>query len=97
MSSDPKTIGAIATALSLGLLWCGLRAGRKQRLLDDTPVSKALGVFIGEVEIEGACVLSEPFTAYLSGQPCAIYRWSIEEEWERWETRSEERRVGKEC
>lgn len=31
-------------------------------------------------------MLSEPFTAYLSGQPCAIYRWSIEEEWERWET-----------
>jgi hypothetical protein len=86
MSSDPKTLGAIATALSLGLLWCGLRAGRKQRLLDDTPVSKALGVFIGEVEIEGACVLSEPFTAHLSGQRCAIYRWSVEEQWERWET-----------
>ena len=95
MSSDPKTIGAIATALSLGLLWCGLRAGRKQRLLDDTPVSKALGVFIGEVEIEGACVLSEPFTAYLSGQPCAIYRWSIEEEWERWETETYTDKDGK--
>ena len=76
MSSDPQTLGAASVALSLGMLWLGMRAGRKQRLLDDTPVSKALGVFIGEVEIEGACVLSEPFTAYLSGQPCAIYRWS---------------------
>jgi len=95
MSSDPKTIGAIATALSLGLLWCGLRAGRKQRLLDDTPVSKALGVFIGEVEIEGACVLSEPFTAHLSGQRCAIYRWSVEEQWERWETETYTDKDGK--
>jgi len=86
MSSDPQTLGACALALSCGMLYWGLRAGRKQRLLDDTPVSKALGVFIGEVEIEGACVLSEPFTAYLSGQPCAIYRWSVDEHWERWET-----------
>ena len=95
MSSDPQTIGAVATALSLGLLWCGLRAGRKQRLLDDTPVSKALGVFIGEVEIEGACVLSEPFTAHLSGQRCAIYRWSVEEQWERWETETYTDKDGK--
>jgi hypothetical protein len=86
MSSDSQTLGAGALALSFGMLWLGLRSGRKQRLLDDTPVSKALGVFIGEVEIEGACVLSEPFTAYLSGQRCAIYRWSVEEQWERWET-----------
>ena len=95
MSSDPQTLGAIATALSLGLLGCGLRAGRKQRLLDDTPVSKALGVFIGEVEIEGACVLSEPFTAHLSGQRCAIYRWSVEEQWERWETETYTDKDGK--
>jgi hypothetical protein len=40
-------------------------------------------------------VLSEPFTAYLSGQPCAIYRWSIEEEWERWETETYTDKDGK--
>ena len=56
MSSDPQTLGACALALSCGMLYWGLRAGRKQRLLDDTPVSKALGVFIGEVEIEGDTV-----------------------------------------
>ena len=95
MSSDPQTLGAGALALSLGMLWLGLRAGRKQRLLDDTPVSKALGVFIGEVEVEGACVLSEPFTAYLSGQRCAIYRWSVEEQWERWETETYTDKDGK--
>jgi hypothetical protein len=95
MSSDPQAIGAATLALSLGLLWLGLRAGRKQRLLEDTPVSKALGVFIGEVEIEGDCVLSEPFTAYLSGQRCAIYRWSVEEQWERWETETYTDKDGK--
>jgi len=95
MSSDPQTLGAGALALSFGMLWLGLRAGRKQRLLDDTPVSKALGVFIGEVEVEGACVLGEPFTAYLSGQPCAIYRWSVEERWERWETETYTDKDGK--
>jgi hypothetical protein len=30
-----------------------LNAGRKRRLLDDTPVSKALGVFVGEVVVNG--------------------------------------------
>ena len=95
MSSEPQTLGVGALALSFGMLWLGLRAGRKQRLLDDTPVSKALGVFIGEVEIEGACVLGEPFTAYLSGQRCAIYRWSVEEQWERWETETYTDKDGK--
>jgi hypothetical protein len=37
-------------------LFLGLRAGRKRRLLDDTPTSKTLGVFIGEVEVEGVCI-----------------------------------------
>lgn len=60
-----------------------MSAGRKRRLLDDTPVSKALGVFIGEVELEGACVRRDPFTAYLCERPCVLYQWSVEEHWRR--------------
>jgi len=60
-----------------------LNAGRKRRLLDDTPVSKALGVFIGEVELEGACVLRKPLVSYLARKPCVCYSWSVSEHWRR--------------
>jgi len=46
--------------LALGM---GLRAGRKRRLLDDTPLSKTLGVFVGEVELQGLCVTNNPIQA----------------------------------
>jgi hypothetical protein len=60
-----------------------LNAGRKRRLLDDTPVSKALGVFVGEVELEGVCVRRDPFISYLAERPCVLYSWSVEEHWRR--------------
>ena len=68
------------------LLLFGLNAGRKRRLLDDTPLSKTLGVFIGEVEVTGTCVTSTPVQAYLSERMCVLYDWSVEEQWQRWET-----------
>jgi hypothetical protein len=64
-------------------LLLALNAGRKRRLLDDTPISKALGVFVGEVEVEGVCVRRDPFTSYLAEKPCVVYRWSVEEHWRR--------------
>jgi hypothetical protein len=64
-------------------LLLALSAGRKRRLLDDTPVSKALGVFVGEVELEGVCVRRDPFISYLAERPCVLYRWSVEEHWRR--------------
>ena len=60
-----------------------LNAGRKRRLLDDTPISKALGVFVGEVEVEGVCVRRDPFISYLAEKPCVVYRWSVCEHWRR--------------
>jgi hypothetical protein len=78
--------GALPLALGGILLLCGLNAGRKRRLLDDTPLSKTLGVFIGEVEVSGACVTSTPFKAHLSERMCVLYDWSVDEEWQRWET-----------
>ena len=68
---------------SAGCMLFALNAGRKRRLLDDTPVSKALGVFVGEVELEGVCVRRDPFTSYLAESPCVLYGWSVSEHWRR--------------
>ena len=86
LAAELSPAGPIFLALGFILLLCGLSAGRNRRLLDDTPLSKTLGVFIGEVEVVGACVTSTPFQAYLSGRPCVLYNWSVDEQWERWET-----------
>lgn len=73
----------LTLAGSAGCMLLALNAGRKRRLLDDTPVSKALGVFIGEVELEGVCVRRDPFMSYLAERPCVMYSWSVEEHWRR--------------
>jgi hypothetical protein len=86
LAAELSPAGPIFLALGFILLLFGLNAGRKRRLLDDTPLSKTLGVFIGEVEVTGTCVTTAPFQAYLSGRLCVLYNWSVEEEWERWET-----------
>jgi hypothetical protein len=84
VQSNP--IGFLPLALGFVLLLFGINAGRKRRLLDDTPLSKTLGVFIGEVEVTGACVTSTPVESYLSERMCVLFEWSIDEQWERWET-----------
>lgn len=73
----------LTLAGSAGCLLLALSAGRKRRLLDDTPVSKALGVFVGEVELEGRCVRRDPFMSYLAERPCVMYSWSVSEHWRR--------------
>lgn len=83
MSQDASGAGLIALLASGGCLLLALNAGRKRRLLDDTPVSKALGVFVGEVEVEGVCVRREPFVSYLAERPCVLYSWSVSEHWRR--------------
>ena len=82
LSSPNDTAGLLALASFVFLLF-SLHFERKRRLLDDTPVSKALGVFIGEVELEGVSHLEKPLTGYLSRLPCIMYEWSISEHWER--------------
>ena len=67
-------------------LFLGLRSGRRRRLLDDTPTSKTLGIFIGEVEVEGVCISTAPIRAKFCYKDCIIYKWGIDEEWQRWET-----------
>ena len=80
---DALGIGLFALGGSFGCMLLALNAGRKRRLLDDTPVSKALGVFVGEVELEGVCVRRDPFGSYLAETPCVLYRWSVCERWRR--------------
>ena len=83
VSQDASGAGLIAFLASGGCLLLALNAGRKRRLLDDTPISKALGVFVGEVEVEGVCVRRDPFISYLAEKPCVVYRWSVCEHWRR--------------
>ena len=72
--------------VSLLCLWGNLRELRRRRLLDDTPTSKALGVFIGLTELKGTAEAAQPLTSYLAAQACVHYAWSVEESWSRTET-----------
>ena len=78
LAAQANPAGLIPLAIGFILLLFGLNAGRKRRLLDDTPLSKTLGVFIGEVEVTGVCVTSTPFRAHLSDRLCVLYDWSVE-------------------
>ncbi len=76
----------IALPLTLLFYWLTLRAGRRLRLLMDTPTSKAKGVFIGQVELAGRAVLETPVRSYLAERECVWTDYAVEEQWARWET-----------
>lgn len=76
----------VAAPLSAGLYWAMLRAGRRLRLLRDTPTSKARGVFIGQVELNGRARREPPVRSFLAERDCVWFAYSVSEEWERWET-----------
>ncbi len=59
------------------------RAGRLRRLVENLPISKTTGVFIGLVDLKGTAESARPLTSYLAGQPCVHYQWSVEESWSR--------------
>jgi hypothetical protein len=85
-------IGGVLTVIFYPLM---LRAGRRYRFLADTPTSKAKGVFIGQVELAGKTRIQEPRHSWLAGAECVWYRYSIKEEWERWETETYTDKEGK--
>jgi len=60
---------ALGLLLALGLLWLGLRAGQRQRLVDNLPTSKTTGVFIGLAELKGTAEAEVPLASYLTGTP----------------------------
>ena len=76
----PPLVGG---ALAVLFGWLSMRAARKRRYIRDTPTSKAAGVFIGDVELQGTAESSGPLTSYLAELHCVHYTWLIEEHWRR--------------
>jgi hypothetical protein len=77
---------AAGAVIALICLWFSLRQRRRQRLLSDLPTSKAQGVFIGLVELEGTAESEAPLTSYLAEKHCVHYTWSVQEHWRRTST-----------
>jgi hypothetical protein len=73
----------LGAVLGLVALAAAFRAGRRWRLVENLPVSKTTGVFIGLVELEGTAECAAPLTSYLAGQACVHYEWTVEEHWSR--------------
>ena len=71
----------VGSVLALVCLIAAFFFLRKKRLVDDTPTSKTLGVFIGLAELKGTAESDSPLTSYLAAAPCVLYRWKIEEHW----------------
>ena len=71
--------------LALGLLCLvgAFRDGRLRRLVENLPVSKTTGVFIGLVDLKGTAESTGPLTSYLAQQSCVEYQWSVDESWSR--------------
>lgn len=69
----------------LGAVFLGLsiRAGKRRRLVDDTPTCKTTGVFIGLVELKGTAEAEQPLTSHLAEDSCVYYTWSVQEHWSR--------------
>jgi hypothetical protein len=76
----------IGGGITLFCLWFSLRQRRRHRLLHDLPTSKAQGVFIGLVELDGTAESEAPLTSFLAEQPCVHFTWSVEEHWRRTRT-----------
>jgi hypothetical protein len=73
----------IGVVSGLLCLVAAFRQGRLRRLVENLPVSKTTGVFIGLVDLKGTAESAQPLTSYLAEQPCVQYQWSVEENWER--------------
>jgi hypothetical protein len=69
--------------LAMVCLACAFQAGRQRRIIDNLPVSKTTGVFMGLVELKGRAASSAPLSSYLANMPCVYYQWTVEEHWTR--------------
>lgn len=69
--------------VALTCLFMAFRSLKCKRLVDDTPTSKTLGVFIGLAELKGTAESEAPLTSHLAGIPCVLYNWTIQEHWSR--------------
>lgn len=73
----------VGALLALVCIAAALRAGRRQRLIDNLPTSKTSGVFIGLVELKGTAEAERPLHSFLAELPCVHYEWSVAEHWSR--------------
>jgi hypothetical protein len=73
-------VWGLVVLLFLGM---SIQAGRRCRLVDDTPTCKTTGVFIGMVELKGTAEAAHPLRSTLSEQNCVLYDWSVAEHWSR--------------
>lgn len=76
-------VPVVGGALGIGCLLLSLRSDRRRRFIDDTPTSKARGVFIGDVELKGVVECERPLTSHLVETSCVWYSWSVAEHWRR--------------
>jgi len=83
VSNATVIIPAIGAVLGIVFLALSIRAGKRRRLLDDTPTCKTTGVFIGMVELKGTAESEQPVMSFLAERNCVYYQWSVEESWSR--------------
>lgn len=74
---------AIAGAISLGFLLWSHFLRKRHRLLRDMPTSKAQGVFVGFVEMNGTAEAETPPHSYLAHAACVHFAYRVEERWSR--------------
>jgi hypothetical protein len=82
-------VPGIGGLVALGCLLASFRNFRRKSLTEALPTSRALGVFIGLVEIKGAAECEQPLRSRIADAICVHYEWSIEEQWERKERGSD--------
>jgi hypothetical protein len=73
-------------AVAAGAVLGGFRSLWRKRTIENVPTSKVAGVFIGLTEVKGRAESPAPLTSRLAEIPCVYFAYSVEEEWERWET-----------
>ncbi|MGV3757298.1 MAG: LemA family protein [Verrucomicrobiota bacterium] len=95
MSNAAVFIPYVGAILGLVFLVRSIRAGKRRRLLDDTPTCKTTGVFIGMVELKGKAECEKPVCSHLAGRACVYYSWRVEEHWSRMVTETYEDSDGK--
>jgi len=75
--------------LALGCLLASFRNFRRRSLSKELPTSRALGVFMGLVEMKGSAECEAPLVSVLAEAECIHYRYKVEEEWRRTEMDSD--------
>ena len=73
----------VGVVLSVVCVYAAMRIARRKRLLENIPTSKALGAFIGLVELKGTAESEAPLVSYLANQRCVYFSWSVKEHWSR--------------